>query len=590
MFWQTLPRNRAHHAPLLTLAALLGLCLDGSLRAEQTIPYPPVPPTKLWVSMLRGSDATGTGTSANPWATITKALSMANPGSGHAVIMVMPGVYDEFSGETLPFEMKANVSIQGTGAVETILRSADEGTIVVRFRATTAGAFDNVFIDGVTISHAPALPNGTGIRIENSVGHPTLPDAKFPANPTISNCFITDHSLEGIDIVSGPGGDLAHDIGSGTLHGNLTGFIAHQPKILFCTFRFNQTGVENTTSVQLASSFPVPNRFVGVNQPGLLNCLFVDQSFFGNPTDDLSGVDAIQTTVVVGSSGVQSNAFERTNTIAGAPLTWTTGPSPTFAPNLPVSAVNLANTKLSTNNRLFVGTFVFGATGAGAQQGNQDLRLNPALHLIADTLIDVGLDAGSQWTWTNGTVGRELLDSKGFSSDWDCDGFGNPRMVNYTGQSTVIPDIGADEVDSLVIGGFNGVLVGNLSGKRFTSPLSWPMQVWFNPNITSTSWQFTQITTPPTPLYLLSVKSMVPNLRSPGTANPANPGGTIVGDRYLDASFVSFQLTGLPSAGVPMPLAQPTGAARDFYNNQLSMPGLPSSGLHLLSNLQTFEN
>src|SRR5262245_27131717 len=143
-----------HIDAVLVLAALVGA---GSARAQQQLP---TAPTKIWVSNIHGNDA-NPGTSGSPFQTITHALSVASTGPGFTTIMVMPGVYDENNGETMPLVMKRNVSMQGAGAVETVLRGVNDcgaDNIVVLFRAASAADFDHVYIDGFTITHAASLP------------------------------------------------------------------------------------------------------------------------------------------------------------------------------------------------------------------------------------------------------------------------------------------------------------------------------------------------------------------------------------------------------------------------------------------------
>ncbi|TAJ16506.1 MAG: DUF1565 domain-containing protein, partial [Planctomycetota bacterium] len=78
----------------------------------------------FYVDAVNGSDATGTGTSAQPWKTITHALAQL-PGGHTENVRVAPGVHDAALGELFPLTLEAGVNLLGAGIGLTIV---DAGT------------------------------------------------------------------------------------------------------------------------------------------------------------------------------------------------------------------------------------------------------------------------------------------------------------------------------------------------------------------------------------------------------------------------------------------------------------------------------
>lgn len=76
--------------------------------------------TNLYVDALHGNDATGNGSLAAPWRTITRAHAAA-PVAGDR-ILVAPGVYDAALGESFPITLRAAVPVIGSGADRTFVR------------------------------------------------------------------------------------------------------------------------------------------------------------------------------------------------------------------------------------------------------------------------------------------------------------------------------------------------------------------------------------------------------------------------------------------------------------------------------------
>jgi hypothetical protein len=529
------------------------------------------PAQLVWVDVNLGSDATGSGSVTAPYQSITHALatiprttSGGLPIVSPVVVMIKPGVYGHFTDaglENYPLVMKRNVSLQGAGANDTVLRG-DGNTFsvidIVKFAAGSAGDFNNVFVDGMNI-----VGGRRGIVIENDAQH------IYPCNPTISNCFINDHVSAGVDIIANAGGSPAHN--QETDPPGLTGgFIEHRPKIIHCTLRNNNVGMRNTSGNATGPKW-------GVNQPGVVNTLVTDSfvvGVSGVPSDDLQGFDQSDLT---GPGLTPSVAFKNVGLVAGPrsynPATGTAAPLPTTAVNL-----TLILDRHGVPIPLFIEDLVPSAT---LFSGSLDVRLNPDISesqsTTGITLIDAGTTLGSQWTWNNGTIGKAVLGTQGNALDWDCEGHGNPRSFGYIDHATPIPDIGADEVGYLVIGGFNGGF-----GRVFTgaNPMMW---VWVGPDNDDGNAEVG--VTRVNDLVYVSAGTTAPNMRSAGTTAPSViPGND--GFNYLDLSdplIVSVSQLPLTSTRA-MQIPAPSGSL--LFNVQVGL-GAVSAQPRLLSNLQT---
>ncbi len=101
--------------PIATLVALLA----GAQSAEAQ--------NKFWVDVASGDDVSGTGTSANPYQTITHCAAVA--GAGQCEIIVRPGNYTWFTGEMFPIVMPPScemyAEIPGTVLIATTVISAE---------------------------------------------------------------------------------------------------------------------------------------------------------------------------------------------------------------------------------------------------------------------------------------------------------------------------------------------------------------------------------------------------------------------------------------------------------------------------------
>jgi hypothetical protein len=98
----------------------------------------------LFVSVATGNDATGDGSMAKPYKTITKALEVSSPGH---MILALAGVYGTSTGEVLPLNTRVNVGIAGEELGSTVLELAAGETGIA--------AGDSCYISKLTIRGDP---------------------------------------------------------------------------------------------------------------------------------------------------------------------------------------------------------------------------------------------------------------------------------------------------------------------------------------------------------------------------------------------------------------------------------------------------
>ncbi len=139
-----------------------------------------------YVSANTGSDTTGNGTSANPWKTITYALTQASGSAAYRVtIHVAAGTYDTSLGETFPLNMEDYVRIRGTSA-KTVTVDADGTNRVILFDHVDGAAVNRLTITGGSRGEASSpWQLGGGILC-------------YGSSPSISKCKITyNHAIRG---------------------------------------------------------------------------------------------------------------------------------------------------------------------------------------------------------------------------------------------------------------------------------------------------------------------------------------------------------------------------------------------------------
>jgi hypothetical protein len=108
----------------------VALCALAARRAAQSTDY--------HVDVVSGSDATGNGTLAAPWKTITHAL---NATSGYRRVRAAAGEYSSASGESFPLSLPPEATLVGAGRGATILRGTNAQVMLMPGNASGLEAY-----------------------------------------------------------------------------------------------------------------------------------------------------------------------------------------------------------------------------------------------------------------------------------------------------------------------------------------------------------------------------------------------------------------------------------------------------------------
>ncbi len=431
-----------------------------------------------------------------------------------AIVHCLPGLYGptamlgvelpidptsgmRFNGETWPVTIPRYVSIQGTSTLDTIFDARLAATAILIPRFTGPGPIFGIthqdcFVDSVTIRRARA--NGQPM----ARGNAARAGIYFPVGQsflTVSNCFLIDNDV---------------GVGVDTLFEQQ---FPNRPNLVNCTFARNRIGVWNGSRDPMFAN-------VGWTVLTVLNCIFDDWSPVLPLTDTTPfvGMNANYLTVRSFTFSGGSPSFPDPGRAYSA---WAAGranfPPASLPAGWPVPAVRLPFPPQFPAPRVDLGPYtnepgtglrgilylndVFRASGIGAAYSPHDFRLSPFAQIgvgapsLPNPLVNQGiciapggisviemrslaLFGGVLIATPFGPVGINGEPSATLHCwDLDCEGFGNPRIVNRSG-FTVGPlndgntpiDLGADECDELIMGGFiDGTRI--LSAPPPTAPL-----------------------------------------------------------------------------------------------------------------------
>ncbi len=133
------------------------------------------PPVTYYVDAVNGSNSNDGTSTAEPFKTITKALSYSNAGG---TVMIMPGVYDVANGETFPL-VSSGESLKSTDGTATTIIDADDSSGLLRVN----GPVDSVEIRGLTFRDA-ATTNAVQVQGSGSpaAGYPKIIGNHFEDN------------------------------------------------------------------------------------------------------------------------------------------------------------------------------------------------------------------------------------------------------------------------------------------------------------------------------------------------------------------------------------------------------------------------
>ncbi len=150
--------------------------------ASLTLPAPPpaaaVSRPQLWVNADTGSDTTGTGEQDAPYATITKALSIAVSGDE---VHVMPGDYGTAAGEIFPLDIPQGVALIGEGWPKPHVIGDGVETCITMTEPTSLNQVANLEISG---GGSDFFAGGMAIGIGDGDGN---------TSASITDCYIHDN-------------------------------------------------------------------------------------------------------------------------------------------------------------------------------------------------------------------------------------------------------------------------------------------------------------------------------------------------------------------------------------------------------------
>ncbi|HEB60351.1 MAG TPA: DUF1565 domain-containing protein [Phycisphaeraceae bacterium] len=216
-----------------------------------------------YVDPVNGSNS-NPGTINQPWKTLSHAMININaPGT----IILLPGIYAPSTNqESYPIWMRKDVSIQGTSAMNTILKG--EGSSILLFMANPSDhdTYENVLVDAVTLTDGYA-----GVE---------MLDECAASNPTIANCFIVGN-------VYGVHMNAVYDYGNLCPRDDHDGndYIEHRPKFINDTIADNEIGILDDSNTLGLDPDGTVN---GEADPAIINCII-----YPNFSSDIEGVDGL---------------------------------------------------------------------------------------------------------------------------------------------------------------------------------------------------------------------------------------------------------------------------------------------------------
>jgi parallel beta-helix repeat protein len=195
----------------LAISSLLGVTFPAQAQ------LPPVS-SVIYVDPVNGLNAAEAGTSANPYKTITSALSRAEAGT---VIQLAPGSY---SSESFPIKLKPGVTLRGDesskGERVVISGGGDYISSIFAKQNITILADQDTTIEGVTVTNTNE--RGTGVWVEST--NPTIKNSTFlnnaregvfvtgTGNPKIENNRFVRNSANGISLTKSSQGEVRNNL------------------------------------------------------------------------------------------------------------------------------------------------------------------------------------------------------------------------------------------------------------------------------------------------------------------------------------------------------------------------------------------
>ncbi len=436
-----------------------------------------------WINSFRLSPTTP----ILPWTNTQTSKTMDK-----IVIHCLPGLYGPktktgvdidsasglpWNGETFPIELPNRVSIQGTSALDTIFDGrGDEGltNYIFYIKADPYSAtpsFERCMIDSITIRNAVGsdqkkAPYGAGIYLETT---------EEPVRLVISNCFITNN-------------DVGVALGAANGTGNYL-----LPILVNDTIAWNKIGIWSGQNLPQTNSF----LNIGIAYPRIFNCI-IDANgpgmngglscFEGLHSEDLLAKAGPTGTLLCYNAWdgpiTTQNPYGFANRGVAAPGWPTTsvrsnpGYNSAIQTFIDISSITQSGTS-NPRGILYINDLL--RSSQGQSYSAHDFRLapftspapTPPLAGNFNLCANQGLNslpvyfASTNYppitTFPPGLSGPGTGYDTQFAAmnawDWDGEGFGNPRDIFLSGwpappQNRTTIDLGADEIDSLIMAGF----------------------------------------------------------------------------------------------------------------------------------------
>lgn len=372
-----------------------------------------------WVDPVNGSDASGQGTSASPWKTITHAVTQITPPPAPAsdTLHLRPGLFETASGETFPITVPPGITLVGVDNGQSIVYGDNTaGVALIRFvgaHDARSGLRELGFSGG-----DPAVEIAT-----NATTGPLIEDCRFQwndvalvvsgangtAQPTVRATEFSNQQQNAIRLVGGAGGCVG---------GSITA----------CRVDFNTLD--------------------GLEIDGTLGDVctqIANTTFIGNQRDGISYRGGTTSTAVITHCTVRASANAGLNVQAGSETNGLAIRNTICYGN---TTFDFDNVQATNVRHCCFWTARGSAAPTSGQNGN--LRANPRFVQFGDP--DVRSDSP--------VIDRG--DPTGVGEPRD-DLHGDLRTIDGDGDATHVPDIGADEFTPLWISGLGPLPGGTTS-------------------------------------------------------------------------------------------------------------------------------
>jgi len=394
------------------------------------------PLAALYVDVNKGSDITGDGSQANPFRTVTKAMSAVLPGW---TVYVEAGSYNANTGETFPIQIPQGVSLICNGpSYSTVLEggtgitlrggpgSSIYGCKITGDRAVTDGGnvitVSNCWIDGASTFYT----TGVEVMADSTITGSTITGFYSEnvwvrsGNPVITNNRIENSGFDGIKIDSGNplvnGNTFLNNVDNGV---KVSG---GSPSINGNTFDSNNNGVN----------------VIG-GSPNIANNTFNDNYFSGISVS--GGIPVISGNTITGLNTIASAAGIRIFPGAGSGGLITGNTIDNHFTGIDIQdAITVQNNDINSNlNGISIGITVTGVT-ALINSGNRIYNNNRGVRVTAGDPVIQGnaIYCNTIYDFGDERTAGTPVDVTGNTWDHDTGTAPSGPTIDPTGQCTVL--------------------------------------------------------------------------------------------------------------------------------------------------------